>query len=271
VRSKGIASGMPNIPAVINGPASGQCGQSGVSYSINPIAQASNYTWTSSCGTLVGPTNLSGVTVNWPSNFTTCTISVSATNSCGTSGIRNLTVTGAPSQPNAITGNSTPCANTFETYATSGSAGATGFIWTVPVDAVIQGPATGASILVQWGSSGGNITVRATNGCGQSAIRTLVCTMSCRTGQVSAAAGLNTEVYPNPAVDKTTLKFNSSASAAYHLILTDVIGQTVLSNDGTATEGINTIEMNLSTIAKGVYLLSLMSNGSTEQIRLVVE
>jgi len=272
VRSKGIASGMPGTPSSINGPASGQCGQSGVSYSITPIALATGYNWSTSCGTIQGPANLSAVSINWPANFVNCTLSVSATNGCGTGTARTLLVSGAPGIPAAIAGNAAPCVNGFEFYSTTGSAGATSYVWSVPAGASILGPVNGSSILVQWGATSGNITVRASNACGLSAVRSLPCTFSCRTGQVQNSLGsFNAEVYPNPASDKATVKFTAAQAAQYQLKMTDVLGQRVLSLEGAATEGINMIELNLGTVSKGVYLLSIMSNGNTEQIRVVVE
>lgn len=272
VRSKGIASGVPSVPQSISGPASGQCGQTGVSYSISPVALATSYSWTASCGTIVGPTNLSAITVDWPASFTVCTLTVTASNACGVSIPRTLGVTGAPGLPAVITGNAAPCANTAEMYTTTGSSGATSYIWTVPAGAVILGPSNGNSILVQWGASSGNITVRASNACGNSAVRSFTGTISCRLNQVNAASGaFSAEVYPNPATEKATVKFNSSTAADYTLILTDVIGQQVLTSNGHANEGVNMIELNVGAVAKGVYMLTIISNGSTEQIRLAVE
>jgi len=87
----------------------------------------------------------------------------------------------------------------------------------------------------------------------------------------NAAGSFNAEVYPNPASEKATVKFTAADAAQYHLNMTDVLGQNVLSLDGAATEGINMVELNLGSVAKGVYLLSIMSNGNTEQIRVVVQ
>jgi hypothetical protein len=53
--------------------------------------------------------------------------------------------------------------------------------------------------------------------------------------------------------------------------MTDVIGQVVYTAQGTSQEGINMIEMDLSSVAKGVYMLNVTGNGSTQQIRVVVE
>jgi hypothetical protein len=264
VRSKGIASGTPGVPANISGPASGQCGATGVSYSINPVALATGYNWTTTCGTIQGPNNLSGLTIDWPASFSNCTLSVTASNACGTGIARTLVVSAAPATPPVITGSAAPCANAIESYSTAGTTGATSYNWTVPAGASILGPANGNAILVQWGATSGNITVTASNACGTSGVRSLACV-------IGTASGLNAEVYPNPATSKATVKFSAATAAQYHLNMTDVIGRNVLSTEGTATEGINMIDLDLNNLAKGVYQLSIMSGDNAEQIRMIVE
>ncbi|MEO8086617.1 MAG: T9SS type A sorting domain-containing protein [Bacteroidota bacterium] len=272
VRSKGIASGLPSVPSSIMGPAAGQCGQSGVSYSISPVALAIGYNWTASCGTIVGPTNLSGITVDWPASFTNCVLSVSATNGCGTGTARNLTVIGKPGTPAAISGNTIPCANGVEYYSTAGSAGATNYNWTVPSGAVILGPPNGASILVQWGATNGNISVQATNSCGASAYRTLPCVISCRMSQVQNTAGsFNAEIYPNPASEKITVKFMSSSAGEFAFCIYDVLGQSVLLKSASVVEGINIVDLDISNLKIGVYMLGIKTGNETEQMRLIVQ
>ncbi|MEO8086285.1 MAG: T9SS type A sorting domain-containing protein, partial [Bacteroidota bacterium] len=270
VRSKGIASGIPNVPSSISGPASGQCGQTGETYSINPVALATSYSWNTTCGTIVGPANLSAVSVDWPANFTSCVISVSSINSCGTSGARTLTVTGAPSIPAAISGDATPCAGDVGNYSTTGSSGATSYIWTVPLGAAILGPVNGSSILVQWGNVAGNITVSSTNSCGVSGQRTLPCTMTCKLSEVETAS-LRAEVFPNPVTDKTTLQFFADSDAPYRLLLCDAIGRRVLVKDADARQGLNVIDLDLSSLARGIYMMTLLHDERRELIRVKVQ
>ena len=182
---------------------------------------------------------------------------------------RRLSPALQPRRP-AITGNTVPCANDVETYSTAGSTGATSYIWTVPSGATIIGPSNGDSILVQWGGTGGNITVRANNSCGNSGTRSLSCTISCRYSQVQQS-GIYPEVYPNPASGKATLKFTSSAASSYKIELNDVTGRTVSSIEGSAVEGINLVDIDLSAAAKGVYFIRLYVNSVSEQVILEIE
>ncbi|MCX6275216.1 MAG: T9SS type A sorting domain-containing protein [Bacteroidetes bacterium] len=272
VRSKSIASGLAGVPNTINGLNIGMCGQTEVSYSISPVALAVGYSWSSTCGTFVGPTNLSAASIDWPANFGSCLLSVSATNNCGVGGARYLTITGAAAIPPGITGNSSPCAYAVESYSTSGTYGASSYIWTVPAGAIILGPINGPSIIVYWGTQSGTITVRSSNACGNSGLRSFPCVISCRQSQVTgSASGLNAQVYPNPATEKATVKFSATTAAQYHLNMTDVIGRNVLSTDGTASEGINMVDLDLNNLAKGVYMLNIISGDNNEQIRVVVE
>ncbi|MCX6275194.1 MAG: T9SS type A sorting domain-containing protein, partial [Bacteroidetes bacterium] len=275
IRSKGVASGIPNIPSAISGPASGQCGETGVSYSIIPnnTPPVTSYNWSVNNGaSITGPNNLSGISVNFPGSFTSVTVSVAAINGCGTGATRTLNVTGAPALPPVITGNNAPCANSVSTYSTVGSTGASSYNWTVPAGATILGSPNGPSILLQWGSTSGNVSVQAVNSCGVSSFRSLPCVISCRQSQVSgSASGLNAEVYPNPATEKATLKFTAASASQVHLNMTSVLGQSVMTTEVAATEGINMIDLDLNNLAKGVYMLNIMSGDNNEQIRVVVE
>jgi len=265
-RCKGIANGIPSTPGNISGPATGQCGQSGVSYSITPVGQATGYLWTVNNGASVsGPNNLSAVSINFPGAFTTCTLTVVATNSCGSSLARTLVVTGAPGQPGIITGNQSVCANSVEGYSTPGSAGATLYNWSSPAGSSVLNPG-GASVLIQWGPTGGLVSVTATNGCGTSPARTLAVAITCRQSQVSETMEATAALYPNPTSGKTTVKFESANSAKYVISVVDVTGRTIISDEIAAAEGINTHELDLSKVAKGIYLVRMESTGMQSQL-----
>ncbi len=278
-RTKGIGNGKPNTPGNISGLAAGQCGQTGVSYSIAPVLSpvaASSYTWTANNGASIsGPNNLSGVTIDFPANFVSATLTVTANNACGSSSARALVVGGVPNTPTSISSSSnnfTPCNTDIVTYCAVGSINATSYTWTIPAGATILGSATGSCILVQWSLAGGTLTSKALNGCGQSGTKTQAVTINCREAQITGTVDqFKAEVYPNPATDKATLKFTVASADQYHLNITDVIGQNVLNISGEANEGINTVDIDLSTLAKGMYILNIMSGYNTEQIKVVVQ
>jgi hypothetical protein len=273
-RCKGIANGIPGVPGNISGPVNGQCGQSGVSYSITPVSQATSYLWTATNGaTVSGPNNLSAVSINFPSTFVTCTLSVIASNSCGSSSARTLIVNGTPAQAGTITGNQSVCNGAVEPYSTGGSTGATSYNWVVPAGAtILNTPPYTANILVMWGPTGGNVTVTAGNDCGTSAIRSLPVSVTCRVSQVSKSADeVAPELYPNPANDHATLKFTTDEVSNYTMNIYDAIGDKIITREVTSTKGLNVIELDLSSYSKGIYFIQLRNKDNNYQLQLSVQ
>lgn len=273
IRSKGIASGLPNTPGNISGLSSGQCGQSGVSYAVSPVNLALAYLWTVSGGAVInGPNSLSGVSVDFPSSFNSINLTVLATNNCGAGNPRTLTVLGAPSMPPAISGNISVCNGAIESYNTTGSAGATSYIWTAPPGASFIGPSTGSSVLLQWGSTGGNISVKSQNNCGISSQRLLGVTVNCRQAQVENENGsFDIGLFPNPATNKVYLKFPSATSSRYHLDIINTLGQSLISKSDYAIEGINITEISVDGLTAGIYNLLFTKDKNTSHLKFVIQ
>ncbi len=82
----------------------------------------------------------------------------------------------APSQPGAISGLSTICENTTNTYSVTAVAGATSYTWSLPNG--WSGSSVTTSINATAGVSGGTITVVANNACGSSTAQTLAVTVN---------------------------------------------------------------------------------------------
>lgn len=271
-RCKGIANGIPNTPSAITGPVNGQCGQLGVTYSVQPVFGATSYLWTASNGASIsGPANLSAASIDFPSTFSTCTLTVVAINSCGTGASRTLVVKGVPALPGTITGNQSVCNGNTESYSTGGSAGATSYGWTVPAGATILNSLPyGPSILVLWGATGGNVSVNAVNDCGASSFRTTAVAVTCRESQLQSTDG-SISLYPNPTSGKVTLSFYSASNEIANMQVTDLTGRNVQSLDITVIEGLNEYEADLSKLAKGVYMLRLASGEINQVIKVTVE
>jgi hypothetical protein len=109
------------------------------------------------------------------------TISVTATNSCGTSAESSATITlnTAPSAPGSITGASTACVgDAGVSFSVLPVAGATTYDWTLPSGSVISSGSGTNSILAAIGTNSGTITVTASNSCGTSTASTTVLTVN---------------------------------------------------------------------------------------------
>lgn len=120
-------------------------------------------------------------------------------NGCGqtnTTGIASntveVTVNDVPSTPTAITGNASPVEFTIETYSTSSTnADVNGFTWTFPTG--WSGTSNTNSINLTAGAEGqnGDITVTASNACGNSAQTTLTVTPVASLGNPTITLGAN--------------------------------------------------------------------------------
>lgn len=175
----------PTAPGTITG-SSSICQNSTNTYSVSPVAGASNYVW-SLPGGWSGSSTSNSITVT--AGLTGGTISVSAANSCGTSTNSNLAVivNNAPPSPASVIGSASICLNTVNTYSVTAIPTATSYTWTLPGG--WSGTSTTNSISATSGNNGGNISVTANNSCGSSAPVTFSVTVNQAPTAPSSVAG----------------------------------------------------------------------------------
>ncbi len=182
-----VFPGAPLQPGAITGATPTCLGSQG--YSISAVANATSYTWSVSGGGAITGSGTS-ININWTTPGT-YTVSVTATNTCGTSTARTLSVVvdpPAPAQPGAITGLINPCPGT-EGYSIAAVTNATSYNWSISGGGTITGSGTTASVV--WSTSGGpyTISVTATNSCGTSTARTL--TVNVQPGPPTTIGAIN--------------------------------------------------------------------------------
>ena len=161
---------IPALPSAITGNTN-TCENTTQSYAVTNIS-GFTYSWTANNGVVSGSGN--NINVTW-NTIGTQTLSVSVTNLCGTSSLRTLVVNvnsgTALSQPTAISGNASVCANSAQVYSVAPVSGATSYGWNIP------GNWTGTSITntisVQVGSNSGLVSIAANNSCGSGSSQTL--------------------------------------------------------------------------------------------------
>lgn len=121
----------PSAPGAITGSNTVCIPASNVAYSISIVSGATSYTWSYS-GTGV---SISGTTTNVPvsfaSNATSGTLSVVATNSCGTSASSTLVITISPNPTALVLTGSTICASPGNNGTISSATSATGINYTL--------------------------------------------------------------------------------------------------------------------------------------------
>ncbi|MDO8316304.1 MAG: choice-of-anchor D domain-containing protein, partial [Flavobacterium sp.] len=180
---------VPAQPSTITG-ATAACVTGSRTYSVTNVAGTA-YTWSLPLGWIqTGGTTTNSITVT--AGATGGTISVTPSNSCGNGSVRTLavsTISGVPSQPSTITGNTTPCATTSQTYSVTNVAGTT-YTWVFPSGWVQTAGGTTNSITVTPSTTAGNITVTPSNDCGNGTTpRTLAVTPTDVPAQPSTITG----------------------------------------------------------------------------------
>lgn len=255
IRSLTISRTNPPTPGAISGPTN-VCmyaipGSSGTEYSVPEVA-GMTYHWSVTGGAVMfyDGDPYPFVNIKFPPGFTTGVISVTATNGCGTSTVRNLTVRAiATSGPGSITvTNTSPCPSREYTYSIpSLPANASTLSWTVPTGATITAGQGTTSITVTYPSSAvtGYVTVQAFNNCSASSIRKLsinlpVCTPPAPfariAGRENNPAKKNTElpsekwdatIYPNPSISDFTLQVNTQSPERITVKIYEVQGRLI--------------------------------------------
>ncbi|MEJ8758370.1 ice-binding family protein [Pontibacter sp. H259] len=171
-----VSTEAPVKPGAISGPATVCGGQTSITYSIAPVTGATSYEWSAPGWTI---TSGQGTTsINVTAGATGTTISVIAKNACGnTSPVQLAAVItqSIPAKPGAITGTTAACAGKDQTYTVPVVPGATGYTWTVPTGWTVVAQ-NNNSITIKAGTTAGDISVTATNGCGTGSASTLAVT-----------------------------------------------------------------------------------------------
>jgi alpha-tubulin suppressor-like RCC1 family protein len=269
----------PLQPGTISGPINNLCGAGSSTYSIAAVSGASSYNWVVPSGWGITANTGTSITVSRPASFVSGTISVTAVNTCGNSTARTLSVSALPATPATISGPATVCVNqtgiSFTTTATAGLS----YTWTVPTGATITSGQGTASVIVNWGSSSGTVSVKAQNTCGFSTARTKSVSIgSCRLAQEEAVVEEVEEMdvmpvftaYPNPSGDVFNLIFWQESESNYQVEITDIAGKLVYIQNGTAQIGENKLIIQSYQWLSGMYFLNLRSaNGALRSLKLV--
>ncbi|MFM7218219.1 MAG: T9SS type A sorting domain-containing protein, partial [Bacteroidota bacterium] len=267
----------PLQPGAMTGPATDLCYAAGArtaTYSIAAVAGATSYSWAVPTGMSITSNTGTSITVSIASNFTGGNVSVTANGSCGASTPRTLVVSTKPAVPGAISGATSVCkSQSSVSYSIAAVSGATSYAWSVSGGAYIAPGSTAALVDYRTATTAtAVITVNAVNQCGASSPQRLSVTvnLACRESNFASQQALT--AFPNPTNGKVTMSFNAPTADRYLVRVVDLIGKVVYSGDLNAEAGLNTKEIDLSSMSKGIYILNVQTEGGEAQtLRLIVE
>lgn len=239
-------------------------GQNGVTYSIPSITYASGYSWSLPSGaSIVSGNNTNSITVDYSNSASSGNITVYGTNSCGNGSASvglPITVNPLPSASGAVSGTASVCkGQNSVAYSVAAITNATGYSWSLPTGATIVSGNNTNSITVDYSASAssGNITVYATNGCGNGTTSAAFAVTVNSLPSVTASASATTVCAGNPVIltggnanfyawtggVTNGIPFNPSSTITYTVTGTDGNG---CSN--TATQTINVITPGIPSI-----------------------
>jgi hypothetical protein len=284
-RSYFVSRNNPSTPSLISGPTNAceYSGATGVNaiYSVTASSNVDSYTWTLPAGvTNVAGQGTNTITFRYPAGFAGGSISVIATNGCGTSNSRTMVisrlVSATPGNIDVI--NPIGCPNRVYTYSISSLPGnATATEWTVPTGGTIVSGQGTISISVSYitGVIDGLVTVRGINNCGASSYKTSIVKLApCPAGPTAPTTKglpivvnnpMEVKVFPNPTTNIFSLKVITADQQEVVVRILDVQGRFIKS---VKVDPYQTISIG-SELKSGSYLLEVKQGNSVKTTRVV--
>jgi hypothetical protein len=265
-----ITRDTPTTPSVISGESYNVCHASGLTYSVTAVAnRIYNWSFNNSYAQIVSGQGTNSIVVNFLPGYVQGTLSVTASNACGTSAARTLTVRATPATPAAVSGPTSVCANQQGVpYSVTPVTGATSYKWTVPSgarinDGIITSTSTtlittATSVTVNWKTTPGWVYAKGINACGEGSNRGLNVAITCRQSvPLNPDMTPSIDIFPNPVdgqrVEISLSNFNMQNA---RIVFTDILGKElkeIFLDDGESTR--LTIEVNISELPPGLYLI----------------
>lgn len=233
----------PDVPASIDGLTSVCADQTGVTYSITDVSGASTYNWTvPTDATITDGDGTNTITVTF--GGTVGDVCVNAQNAYGTSDDKCITVAASvcstiPDVPGAITGLTSVCPNQpGVSYSIDAVSGADFYVWTLPTGASIVSGDSTTEITVNFGTTFGDVCVKAGNDIGNSkaSCQTITQGTCGSTPDTPGAITGLTDICPNQPNVTYTIDDVTGATSYVWTIPSDA---TIASGDGTTTIIIN--------------------------------
>ena len=201
---------------------------------------------TSSTFTTTSLTNNNVITVTMTSNASCVTTTQVTSNPI------TMTVNPSPAFDTNVSGPTSVASHqTGVTYSVTNKPGMT-YTWSVPAGATITSGQGTNSIVVNFGSSSGNITLVEKNPAGQTSTITVPITVGVTTPILVSSAEASIKIYPIPCSDKITIELNELTSADVSYMLVDALGNVVLTKTQTYSGIPIALEM---PFASGMYQL----------------
>ncbi len=277
-----VTRNTPATPSTITGDNFGVCNGIDIPYSVTSVA-GMTYNWSFSVTTasISAGQGSNAVTANFGATYVTGSLSVNASNTCGTSANRTLTVKATPATPTAITGPTAVCKNQQGVpYSTTAIASATSYTWVAPTNCRISDgittstsatfTTTSTSVTVNYKKTAGTLKVRANNACGSGAYYSITITFVCRDANEIADLPDFT-LHPNPAKEDVEINYISDVPGSGQLTISDIMGRILYAQPLNVNEGETISKIDLKGISRGIYFVTIIQSGNKLSKKLVID
>ncbi|MFN0190247.1 MAG: T9SS type A sorting domain-containing protein, partial [Bacteroidia bacterium] len=273
IRYKALSLNLPATPTTILGNAYGVC-NSLESYSVT-VVSGITYVWSVPAGaSIVSGQGSNAISVQYDPSFAMGTISVTATNACGSSTARTKTIKAVPAYPSAIVGAVSVCAGeTGVAYSVSSVYGASSYSWSSPTNSTVSSGQGTNAVLVDFNSNAisGKVKVSASNACGVSSIRSKSVTVNACAKVSDENTEANVSLMPNPASSFVEIQFQSLLNKDGVLRIDNILGQAIYTQEIKVENGMNSYKLDVREFTKGVYVVSVKQDGKSISKRLIIE
>lgn len=246
------------VGIAITGPINNLCDVQ-ATYTASFAGVNTGYHWEITGGAVInGADDQQTVTIDFPAGFLSGTLMLNAVNGCGSGPVRNHFVKGTPLPPAPISGPSAVCVTQTGNFSIAPVVGATGYFWksNLAADVITGNGTTNVSITFANVVSTRNISVRASNDCGASSFRTMpVAVPSCTRETGSGYVSL--EIYPVPAQEYLIAPLNFDEAGQTSIQMFDMSGRMVMNEVQTHSEGNHELQLDLTSLSQGMYVLSV--------------
>ncbi|MFN3404535.1 MAG: T9SS type A sorting domain-containing protein, partial [Cytophagaceae bacterium] len=269
VRSRNITvNPLPGAAGTISGPTSVCANSTGNVYSISSVTGATGYSWSVPSGaTITAGNNSTSITVSFASGAGNVT--VTPINSCGSGQSRSITVSintsncGAPDVSTISGPDNVNMNQQGVTYSVPNFEGAT-FVWSVPPGAIIVSGQGTNSIVVDFGVTGGEVSVDVTNEFGTSTVSKNVVING--PTNVNSSSVYSLSLYPNPAESNAVLEITTSIAQTmlikvYQINSNEVVEELSVQSNEKIVFGEN--------LGAGMYMVEVISGNNRRVIKWV--
>ena len=276
VRTLTVRSSIPARPGVISGLAAGLCQSAQATYSIQPVTNATSYTWSTTGDiSVTGGQGSTTATIEAGPSFFSGQVLVVANGACGSSVTRTLSVRSTPLLPGVINGQKPNVDRGAEglPYSISPVVSATSYFWEGTNGISIatgQGTNT-VTIDIPEALTKGALRVAAANACGQGPFRSLSLTgveVLPFVGGRTVMSQPTMAIYPNPTSALVMIQLAGvEETSQVWLNVYDLSGKQLMSMDWSMHLNTNHA-IDLSAYPAGLYLVQIMTGNEviTEKV-----